>query len=138
VNDALDAWQSARVAMQLSCGAGIKADRRQQKTTSVTSSWNADSWRCVSGRIPSAPRPEANLYYPTKDKTQLQALPISHTWRRRRAHGCCSARNAGYTFSPSTWLSSGESRALVRDRGNRPGGAPSAERRPGAPPRFRI
>ena len=54
-------------------GAGIKADRRQQNDFGYQMVKRGFIALCV-GQNPTAPRPNADLYYPTWDKAQLQPL----------------------------------------------------------------
>jgi hypothetical protein len=71
-------------------GAGIKADRRQQNDFGYQLVKRGFVALCL-GQNPTAPRPEADLYYPTWDKAQLQPLSYlayvaanAHTWLAQR------------------------------------------------------
>lgn len=54
-------------------GAGLKADRRQQNDFGYQMAKRGFVALCI-GQNPTAPRPNADLYYPTWDKAQLQPL----------------------------------------------------------------
>src|SRR6185295_19518178 len=54
-------------------GAGLKTDRRQQNDFGYQMVKRGFIALCV-GQNPTAPRPNADLYYPTWDKAQLQPL----------------------------------------------------------------
>jgi dienelactone hydrolase len=54
-------------------GAGLKADRRQQNDFGYQMVKRGFVALCI-GQNPTAPRPNADLYYPTWDKAQLQPL----------------------------------------------------------------
>jgi hypothetical protein len=54
-------------------GAGMKADKRQQNDFGYQAVKRGLIALCV-GQNPTAPRPNADLYYPTWDKAQLQPL----------------------------------------------------------------
>lgn len=54
-------------------GAGLKADKREQNDFGYQAVKRGMAALCV-GQNPTAPRPNADLYYPTWDKAQLQPL----------------------------------------------------------------
>ena len=71
-------------------GAGIKADRRQQNDFGYQLVKRGFVTLCL-GQNPTPPRPEADLYYPSWDKAQLQPLSYlayvaanAHTWLAQR------------------------------------------------------
>jgi len=71
-------------------GAGIKADRRRQNDFGYQLVQRGFAALCV-GQNPTAPRPDADLYYPTWDKAVLQPLSYlayvaanCHTFLARR------------------------------------------------------
>ena len=71
-------------------GAGIKEDRRRQNDFGYQLVKRGFVSLCL-GQNPTAPRPEADLYYPTWDKAQVQPLSYlayvaanAHTWLAQR------------------------------------------------------
>jgi hypothetical protein len=72
-------------------GAGLKGDKREQNDFGYQAVKRGMAALCI-GQNPTAPRPNADLYYPSWDKAQLQPLSYlayvaanAHTYLSRRA-----------------------------------------------------